>query len=260
MNYPKREPGRRDRWKTRVLKTPTLTHGTRLFLVHTLSKHMKADGFVSRPRWKLAAEAGISERQVSRYIANAVTLGWLVTIQSGYRSMTAEYQASFPNPQSGTQNVPHSEPEKGEVNGPPLRGTNTSRIHAGKRDVVRPTTSSTTTRHSAKVLDRRRNLACRPHRSSLRFGFGMNELNATAKTPRRTVVRTVERHRTHGLVTAPVETHPSGTRPSPAFRLCPTQPRTKGAAMRAVPAEPVSQLGHHAAAGAIREQIRGRAS
>lgn len=140
------QPSRRERWKVRVLKTPSLSHGTRLFLVHTLAKYMKADGFVSRPRWKLASEAGISERQVTRYMSNAVETGWLNVIQAGYRTMTAEYEATFPNPNSGTQDVSLSEPGKGDANGPSLEVTNTSPIHAGKRDVGRPTTSSTTTR------------------------------------------------------------------------------------------------------------------
>ena len=221
------EPSRREKWKVRVLKTPTLTHGTRLFLVHTLSKHMKADGFVSRPRWKLAADAGISERQVTRYITNAVNLGWLETIQAGYRSMTAEYQAQFPNHQSGTQDVSLSDDEKGDANGPPLRVTNTSLIHAGKRDVGRPTTSSTTTRQVGRVLDRTHNLACRPHLSSLRFGFGIYELNATANPLCRTQARTVERHRPATTITAQVERHPSGIDSATRFSFCQTGPRRK---------------------------------
>ena len=153
MTY-RNPPSRRDKWKTRVLKTPTLSHGTRLFLVHTLAKHMKADGFVCHPRKKLAWEANLSERQVTRYMGKAVDAGWLVVLQPGYRTMTAEYQAVFPTPNSGTQDVSLSEPEKGDANKPSFGVTNTSRFPVEKGDIGRPTTSSSTTRPLRVVRDR----------------------------------------------------------------------------------------------------------
>lgn len=177
-------PSRREKWKGRVVKANALSHGTRMFLVHTLSKHMKADGFVSHPRWKLASDAGISERQVTRYITNAVNTGWLVTLQPGYRSMTAEYQATFPNPQSGTQDVSLSEPEKGDANRPSLGVTNTSRFPAQKGDVGRPTTSSSTTRPCVVASGRKRNVPRSPTTSSMRLGFGfINQTELSHLTP-----------------------------------------------------------------------------
>lgn len=220
------QPSRRERWKARVLKTPTLSHGTRLFLVHNLAKHMKADGFISRPRWKLAADAGVSERQVTRYMSNAVAAGWLVTIQVGYRSMTAEYQATFPDTQSGTQDVPHSKPIKRDVNKPSLGVTNTSRIHGRKRDVGRPTTSSTTTR-PFEVGSHTPHVRRSPTPSSTRFGFGINESEHAHRTTCRTRPKPVERHRTHVLVAALVEIPASGTDPATRFVCLKARPHRK---------------------------------
>lgn len=141
-------PNRRDKWKARVPKTPSLSHGTRLFLVHVLARHMASDGFVSRPRHELAAEAGVSPRQVARYISSAVANGWLVLVAGGYRTMTAEYQATFPEAQRVTHNVTLSEPVKGDMNVHPIGGTIASPYSAGKGDAMRHTTSREPTRPS----------------------------------------------------------------------------------------------------------------
>src|SRR5690348_5599621 len=143
MTYPRRGPSRRDKWKLAVLKTNTLSHGTRLFLVHTLAKNMAADGFVCRPKEKLAGQAHLSERQVQRYISNAVALGWLVLTNRPSRGVVPEYQATFPNRKRETQNVSLYIVQKGDVNKPPLGGTKASPFSRGKTDtakrkVVRP--------------------------------------------------------------------------------------------------------------------------
>lgn len=179
MTY-RNAPSTREKWKTRVLRTSTLSHGTRLFLVHTLSKHMKVDGWVSYPRKKLAWEANLSERQVTRYISKAVEAGWLKVSKPGFRTSTAEYFAAFPEAKSGTQDVPLSEPEKRDANGPAFGVTNTSRFLAEKGDIGRPTTSSSTTRPLRVVRDRTNAQSLTPP-SSLRLS------SLTARQQNRTV-------------------------------------------------------------------------
>lgn len=118
----------RDRWAARVVKAKQLPSSTRLFLVSVLTTSMKANGHVSVPRAQLAARLGVDERTVTRHITKARETGWLVVVQHGYRGRTAEYQATFPNAESGTLDVPLSEPEKGDTFYPPFWGTNVSPI------------------------------------------------------------------------------------------------------------------------------------
>lgn len=93
----RREPNLRDRWKAAVQRTRTLRAGTRLFLVATLAEHMDARGIACHPRDRLAEHAGVSERQVTNYIKAAREAGWLIVVTPGYRTMTAKYQATFPD-------------------------------------------------------------------------------------------------------------------------------------------------------------------
>jgi hypothetical protein len=142
-------PNRREKWKPKVQRTGTLPPAARLFLVGVLAPQMDANGFVSVPRRILAARAGVSERRVTRFITQAKEAGWLVVVQPGYRSMTAVYQATFPDVNSGNKVFPLSEPETGRESGntrdPHCAGTECSPITPGKREQSVPTTSSSTT-------------------------------------------------------------------------------------------------------------------
>lgn len=226
------QPNRRDKWKVRVQRDRNLSGQARLFLVATLAPKMKSDGKVSQPRKKLAAAAGVSERMVTKYITQAKEAGWLVVVQPGYRSMTAVYQASFPDPKEGTNEFPlyqgQNEPERGNYKDPHCAGTDEFPHSPEERGNYRvPTTSSSTTRRLS-VVGTDRNVSHLPKSpQTRRRAFSMNERNATARTNCRTQPKPVERHRTHGLVTAPVERHPSGCDPATRF-VCPsTRPRRK---------------------------------
>lgn len=104
-----RQESRRERWKKAVQRDRGLTPSARLFLVATLASKMSADGFVSHPRARLAALAGVTERQVGRYLRSAVAAQWLTPITRGVRGHTAEYQAQFPDEIAGHLDVPLSE-------------------------------------------------------------------------------------------------------------------------------------------------------
>ena len=99
---PPAKPSRRDRWRLAVAKTKSLHPTTRLFLTTTLADHMKANGHVSYPRQRLAAEFGVSPRRVSGHIQSAKENGWLVVVIPGHKGTTAEYQATFPEAQRVT--------------------------------------------------------------------------------------------------------------------------------------------------------------
>ena len=119
--------------------------GTRLILTETLCLHMKADGKVCHPRKRLAAEAKISERAVSRHIQRARDIGWLMVVSPGYRTSTAEYQASFPDAGKGDGSVTLSTDQKGDGTKHPLWVTAVSPFPRVKGDgsvtpVVVPTT------------------------------------------------------------------------------------------------------------------------
>lgn len=101
-----RQESRRERWKKAVQRDRSLSPSARLFLVATLASKMSADGFVSHPRARLAALAGVTERQVGRYLKGAVEAHWLAPIARGVRGHTAEYQAQFPDEIGGHKDVP----------------------------------------------------------------------------------------------------------------------------------------------------------
>lgn len=130
--YPRqrRGPSRKTRWKNRIQKDRHLSPSVRLFLVATLSEKMSVDGFVSYPRHLLAEAAGVTERQVSRYISSAIDAGWLVTIRHGVRTKTAEYQAVFPDQIAGHQDVTLS------ACGKPAQNGGKARANSGTSDVT----------------------------------------------------------------------------------------------------------------------------
>lgn len=138
---------RRDRWKGSVQKDRNLSAEARLFLVACLAPKMNAQGFVSVPRKRLANHAGVSERQVTNYVKAAKDAGWLLVVQAGYRTMTAVYQASFPNTKAGSLEFPLSETESGKRKDPHCAGSldfPLSAEESGKSWF--PSTSSSTTR------------------------------------------------------------------------------------------------------------------
>lgn len=103
---------RRDRWKQGVQRDRTVPAPVRLFLIGTLAPRMTAQGIISCPRRRLAETAGVTERQVARYTSLARERGWLTVVSPGYRTMTAVYQAVFPDAKGGHEDVTHSEPER----------------------------------------------------------------------------------------------------------------------------------------------------
>lgn len=130
---------RRERWVSRVIKDRAMPSGTRLFLSGVLAKHMRASGHVSCPRPTLARDLGTDERTVTRHITRAKDAGWLVVVKPGYRGSTAEYQATFPDAESGTTGVPLSGAQKAGQVLPPNHGTELSPFLDGKRDNWCPT-------------------------------------------------------------------------------------------------------------------------
>lgn len=114
---------RRERWKSGVQRDRACPAPVRLFLVATLAPRMTAQGIVSVPRKRLAELAGVSERQVTKYVTTAKKRGWLLVVSPGYRTMTAVYQASFPDAKGGTHVFPLSEAESGNSPGPLSAGT-----------------------------------------------------------------------------------------------------------------------------------------
>lgn len=142
----------RDRWAAKVIKAKALPSSTRLFLSSVLVRDMRANGHVSVPRAQLAARLGVDERTITRHVTKARETGWLVVVQAGYRGRTAEYQATFPNTESGTSSVPLSEPLKGDTFYPPFRGTNVSPFPTRKRDIWCPTKGSSTTTYGVEAL------------------------------------------------------------------------------------------------------------
>lgn len=226
-------PSRRDKWKTRVGKTQSVPPAARLFLLTVLAPKMNAEGHVSVPRKKLAAAAGVSERRVTRFITQAKEAGWLVVVQAGYRTMTAEYQASFPNPESGNNVFSHSEPERGNKTSPHCAGTECSPIHGGKREQSVPTTSSSTTRPLRVVRGTDRtfsaNLTPRSLRCAFGFGLSTHRRNPTARTTCPTQPRTVDGHRA-AAVMSPVAIPASGAVPATRSVCLNSRPRRKALA------------------------------
>ena len=146
-------PNRRDKWRLAVAKAKGLHPTTRLFLTTTLADHMKANGHVSHPRHRLAAEFGVSPRRISAHIQKAKETGWLTVVLAGHRGMTAEYQATFPNRERVTGSDTLSR-EKGNAYKHPKWVTETSPIPGVKGDEnVTPVVVTTTTWNNVCVGD-----------------------------------------------------------------------------------------------------------
>ena len=144
--YPprRRGPNRRDRWKAQLATSPSVPPACRLFCVNVLAKHMNASGIVSVPRYRLAHQANVSERRVTQFITQAKEGGWLVVVQAGYRTMTAVYQATFPDSESGNRAFPLSTGKSGKDASPLSAGRECSRITEGKREESVPASSTYT--------------------------------------------------------------------------------------------------------------------
>lgn len=93
---------RRPAWEKAVYAhRPGMTDGTRVLLLRLL-KDMGADGVVSVPRSKLAAELGIAPPRISERIKMARALGYLDVVRRARPRVTAVYQGTIPDPIRGT--------------------------------------------------------------------------------------------------------------------------------------------------------------
>jgi len=89
-----RRRGHRDRWLPYVLPAQ-VSEGTRALLLY-LYTQMGDTGTVSVPRERLAALFGVSERRISKRIAEAVEAGLLTKTDGGWKGLTAMYCAFIP--------------------------------------------------------------------------------------------------------------------------------------------------------------------
>ncbi|MGY1845530.1 hypothetical protein [Modestobacter sp. SYSU DS0875] len=102
----------RERWITEVLRTDAINDGCKLVLI-AMSRHMTEKGRVSYPRERIAAEVGLKTPQrVTNRIKEARDAGLLDVVHSGYRGMTAVYEAMIPAPGKGARSE-HPNGEKG---------------------------------------------------------------------------------------------------------------------------------------------------
>jgi hypothetical protein len=97
-----------------------MTDGCRVLLLR-LADDMDADGYVSIPRTKLAAQLGVAPARISERVKLARSLGFLDIAEPPRPRVTAVYQATIPGygirtsevqpPVSvrGTDSVPHSD-------------------------------------------------------------------------------------------------------------------------------------------------------
>jgi len=100
-------PDRRARWRRAVYAPrPGMTDGCRVLLLRMLDE-MNANGVVSIPRSRLAAELGIAPARVSERIKLARSLGFLDVVRRARPKITAVYQAVIPPDLRGTGAVPH---------------------------------------------------------------------------------------------------------------------------------------------------------
>jgi hypothetical protein len=72
-----------------------MTDGCRVLLLRLLDD-MTANGIVSIPRSKLAADLGVAPARVSERIKLAKSLGLLVDVRRARPKVTAVYQATLP--------------------------------------------------------------------------------------------------------------------------------------------------------------------
>lgn len=99
-----------DDWRAVVFKTKHIKDSTRVTLL-LLSERMNANRIVSVPLVQMARALGKSERSLLRHISDAHEKGLLSTVERGYIGHTAVYQGVFPDAESMTTVVTHSEPK-----------------------------------------------------------------------------------------------------------------------------------------------------
>jgi hypothetical protein len=101
-----RRKGLRDRWLPHVLDGHTgASYGCRLMLT-VMYFRMTEKGYVSVPRTELADILGVGDRQVTRWIREAIDARLLDKVGGGYHGRTAEYAAVIPCRKVGGNNPP----------------------------------------------------------------------------------------------------------------------------------------------------------
>jgi hypothetical protein len=121
----------RERWITEVLRTDAINDGCKLVLI-AMSRHMTDAGRVSYPRERIAAEVGLKTPQrVTNRIKEARDAGLIDVVHSGYRGMTAVYEAMLPAPKKGAH-YEHPIGRKGTGSGHPFSGTLSTPLSNGE--------------------------------------------------------------------------------------------------------------------------------
>ncbi|WP_090860074.1 hypothetical protein [Nocardioides lianchengensis] len=92
-------------WRREVFRSRTLKDHAKVVLLD-LADQMRADLRVSVPRETIAKRVGKSERGVTRSISDAHEAGFLDTVVSGRKYVTAVYAATFPSDLRATHGVP----------------------------------------------------------------------------------------------------------------------------------------------------------
>jgi hypothetical protein len=116
-----------------------MTDGCRVLLLRLL-EDMTANGIVSIPRSKLAAELGVAPARITERIKLAKSLGLLVDVRRARPKVTAVYQATLPGAIAlrGTPAVPLD--ESSEVRPPvTVAGTESVPLNGGSEVRMYPT-------------------------------------------------------------------------------------------------------------------------
>jgi hypothetical protein len=114
-----------------------MTDGCRVLLLR-LADGMNADGIVSIPRSRLAADLGVAPARVSERIKLARSLGFLDLVRRARPKVTAVYQATIPPAARGTGSVPLA--SDSEVRPPvTVRGTDAVPLDGGPEVRMYPT-------------------------------------------------------------------------------------------------------------------------
>jgi hypothetical protein len=82
-----------------------ISEGTRALLLY-LYTQMSETGTVSVPRERLAVLFGVTERRISKRIAEAAEAGLLTRTGGGWKGMTAMYSALIPTAKATPVRVP----------------------------------------------------------------------------------------------------------------------------------------------------------
>ncbi|MGY1778769.1 hypothetical protein [Geodermatophilus sp. SYSU D01036] len=110
----------RERWIAEVLRTEAVNNSCKVVLF-AMYRHMTEAGRVSYPRERLAAEVGFKNPQrVTDRIKEAKDAGLIDVVHSGYRGMTATYEAMLPRPKaprSGVATEPKGNGSRGPIFG-----------------------------------------------------------------------------------------------------------------------------------------------